>query len=307
MIFRKLKLFFLLVLAVNFAGAQELNARVTVNSSQVGTAVNKNVFQTLQTALITFLNNRKWTKDVFLVNEKIDCSFFLNLQPTNDVNVYTASLTIQAARPVFNTSYLSPLINFQDADVSFKYVEFQQLDFNENRVAGTDALMSNLTAIFAYYANMIIAFNYETFAPRGGDAYFLKAQNIVNNAPETRGIAGWKAFDGVRNRYWLVENMMNSRYSIIHDIYYGYYRQGMDKMFEDEAAARAGMLNVLNLLNTFNADNQNTMINQFFFQGKANELIKIFSKAPPQDKLRASDILQKIDITNANRYKDELK
>jgi len=303
----KFKLLFFLSLSLNFAKAQELNAKVTVNSSRVGTAVSKNVFQTLQTALTTFLNNRKWTKDVFLTNEKIDCSFFLNLQPTNDANVYTASLTIQAARPVFNTAYLSPIMNFQDEDIIFKYVEFQQLEFNENRVSGTDPLVSNLTAILAYYANIIIAFDYDSFSPRGGDPYFLKAQNIVNNAPETRGIAGWKAFDGTRNRYWLVENMMNSRYAIMHDIYYAYYRKGMDKMYEDENAARGEMLNVLNLLNNFNADNQSTMINQFFFQGKVNELVKIFSKAAPQDKLRASDMLQKMDITNANRYKNELK
>ncbi len=293
--------------SINLLTAQELNARVTVNSSRVGTTVNKNVFQTLQTALNTFLNNRKWTKDNFVVNEKIDCSFLLNLQPTNDANVYSASLTIQAARPIFNSTYLSPIINFQDEDLIFKYIEFQQLEFNENRVAGTDPLSSNLTAVFAYYANMILAFDYASFSQRGGDIYFLKAQNIVNNAPESRGIAGWKAFDGIRNRYWLVENMVNSRYAIVHDIYYAYYRTGLDKMYEDENNARKEMLNVLNLLSNFNADNPNTMINQFFFQGKANELIKIFSKAAQQDKLRAAEMLQKMDITNAARYKDELK
>lgn len=307
MIFKRLKGTIILLLTMHSINAQELNARVTVNSSRIGTAVNKNVFQTLQTALNTFLNNRKWSKDVFSVNEKIDCSFFLNLQPTNDANIYSASLTIQAARPVFNTAYLSPIINFQDEDVTFKYIEFQQLEFNENRVSGTDPLASNLTAVFAYYANIIIGFDYDSFSPRGGDAYFLKAQNIVNNAPEGRSISGWKAFDGKRNRYWLVENMMNSRYAIIHDIYHSYYRLGMDKMYEDENAARNEMLNVLNLLTSFNADNQNTMINQFFFQGKTNELIKIFSKSLPQDKLRAAELLQKLDITNATRYKDELK
>jgi hypothetical protein len=289
------------------AAAQELNARVTVNSTRVGTNVNKNVFQTMQTALNTFINNRKWTKDVFTTNEKIDCNFQLNLQTTPDANVYTASLTIQAARPVFNSTYLAPIINFQDEDIIFKYVEFQQLEFNENRVAGTDPLVANLTAVFAYYANMILAFDYASFSQRGGDVYFLKAQNIVNNAPESRGISGWKAFDGVRNRYWLVENMVNSRYAIMHDVYYSYYRAGLDKMYEDENTARQEMLKVLTLLNTFNADNPNTMINQFFFQGKANELIKIFSKAPQQDKARAAELLQKMDITNAGRYKEELK
>lgn len=297
----------LLLLNVKIVSAQELNARVTVNSSRVGTSVNKNTFQTLQNALTSFLNNRKWTTDNFLLSEKIDCNFLLNLQPTNDANVYSASLTIQAGRPIFNSSYLSPIINFQDVDFTFKYIEFQQLEFNENRVSGTDGLVSNLTATFAYYAYMIIGFDYESYAQRGGVPYFLKAQNIVNNAPESRGISGWKAFDGVRNRYWLAENMQNSRYAIMHDIYYDYYRKAFDKMFEDEVTARAEMMNVLNLLTNFNSDNINTMINQFFFQGKANELIKMFSKAPPQDKARASELLQKLDITNAARYKDEMK
>jgi hypothetical protein len=191
--------------------------------------------------------------------------------------------------------------------VVFKYVEFQQLDFNENRISGSDAQVSNLTAVLAYYVNMILAFDYDSFSLHGGDLYFQKAQNIVNNAPDGRAISGWKAFDGNRNRYWLVENMLNSRYAIMHDVYYNYYRLGMDKLYEDENQARAEVLNVLNLLNSFNTDNPNKMINQFFFQGKSTELIKLFSKAPQQDKLRASELLQKMDVTNANKYKDELK
>jgi len=304
---RKINLLVVLLLLAGSVSAQEFNARVTVVSNRIGPNVSQNVFRTLQTALNNFVNNRKWTTDVLAPNERIECNFLLNLEATNDLNVYNASLTIQAARPVFNTSYLSPIINFQDENIIFKYVEFQQLEFNENRVSGTDALVSNLTAVVAYYVNMILAFDYDSFAPRGGDLYFQKAQNIVNDAPDGRGIAGWKAFDGTRNRYWLVENMLNSRYTVMHDVYYNYYRMGMDKLYEDEAVARAEVLNVLNLLNNFNNDNPNKMINQFFFQGKSTELIKIFSKAPPQDKARASELLQKMDITNAAKYKDELK
>lgn len=287
--------------------AQELKATITVVSNQVGNSVNPGVFKTLQTALNNFLNNRKWTSDNFLPNEKIDCNFLLNLESAGETNVYNASLTIQAARPVYNSSYLSPIINFRDENVTFKYVEFQQIEFNENRVSGSDAQVSNLTAVLAYYINMILAFDYDSFSPRGGDLYFQKAQNIVNNAPDGRGISGWKAFDGVRNRYWLVENMLNSRYTIMHDVYYNYYRLGMDKFYEDENMARAEVMNVLNLLTNFNTENPNKMITQFFFQGKATELVKIFSKAPQQDKARASDLLQRMDITNANKYKDELK
>jgi hypothetical protein len=303
------KLFSLLLICFSstILKAQELKATVTIVSSQVGNTVNPTVFKSLQTALNNFMNNRKWTADNFLPNEKIQCNFLLNLEPTADANVYNANLTIQAARPVYNTSYLSPIINFRDENVTFKYVEFQQLDFNENRISGSDGTVSNLTAVFAYYAYMILGFDYDSFSLRGGDSYFQKAQNIVNNAPDGRGIAGWKAFDGSRNRYWLVENMLNSRYAIMHDVYYNYYRLGMDKMYEDENQARAEMLNVLNLLNNFNTDNPNKMINQFFFQGKSTEFIKLFSKAPQQDKLRASELLQKMDVTNANKYKDELK
>src|SRR6218665_2920804 len=287
--------------------AQELNSKVTVSATRVGNTVNRSTFTTLQTALTNFINNRKWSNESYAANEKIDCNFFLNLEQTSETNVYTASLTVQAARPAFNTSYLSPIINYKDDNVIFKYVEFQILEFNDNRVTGTDALVSNLTAIFAYYANLIIAFDKLSFAPHGGDAYFQKAQNIVNNAPDGRGISGWKPFDGIRNRYWLVENIINSRYNIIHDVYYNYYRNGMDKMYEDENAARKEMMNVLNLLNKFNTDNPNTMINQFFFQGKSGELIKIFSKAPPQEKAQARELLAKLDLTNALAYKEQLK
>ncbi len=295
------------IFTFSFANAQELNARVTVSAQQVTNNVNRSAFQTLQTALNNFLNNRKWTKDAYAQNEKIDCTFFLNVQSTEEANVYSGSLTIQAARPVFNTSYLSPIINFKDDDLNFKYVEFQQLEFNDNRVTGSDAQISNLTALFAYYANMIIAFDNESFAIRGGEASFLKAQNIVNNAPDGRGIKGWKAFDGIRNRYWLVDNMLNTRYAVMNDVYYNYYKLGLDKFYEDENAGRAEILNAINLLGVFNNDNPNTMINQFFFQGKSNELIRIFAKALPQDKAKAAELLSKMDITNANSYKEGLK
>lgn len=300
-------IFILLVFAFESSPAQELKAKITIVSNQVGNNINQNVFRTLQSALHLFINTRKWTTDTYQPNERIECQFLLNLQPTDDINVYNASLTVQAARPVYNTTYLSPIVNFKDDNIIFKYVEFQVLEFNENRISGSDALTSNLTAVIAYYAYMILAFDYDSYSLRGGDPYFQKAQNIVNNAPDGRGISGWKAFDGQRNRYWLSENMLNSRYTIMHDVYYNYYRLCMDKLYEDENAARAELLNVLNLLNNFITDNPNKMISQFFFQGKATELVKIFSKAPQQDKARASEMLQRLDITNAAKYKDELK
>lgn len=299
--------FLFLIFSTPVIKAQELRARMSVLSSRVANNVDKKTFQTLQTALDNFINTRKWTSDNFATQEKIDCSFLLNLQSTGDANVYKASLTIQSARPVFNSSYVCPLVNFQDNDIIFKYAEFQQLEFNDNRVSGTDALASNLTAVIAYYINIILGMDYDSFSQRGGDAYFQKAQNIVNNAPEGKDISGWKAFDGTRNRYWLVENLLNSKYTIIHDAIYDYYRLGMDKLYDEEANARIQMLNVLNILNNLNTENPNTMILQFFFEGKSQELINIFSKASPPDKARALEFLQKLDVPNAPKYKEALK
>jgi hypothetical protein len=286
--------------------AQELNGRVNVLSNRVANNVDKNSFQTLQTALIDFVNNRKWTNDVFAQKEKIDCSFLLNLESTGDANVYKASLTIQSSRPVFNTAYISPVINYIDNDIIFKYVQFQTLDFDDNRVSGADPLISDLTAIFAFYIDIILGMDYDSFSPRGGDVYFQKAQNIINNAPESSNITGWKAFDGTRNRYWLAENLLNSKYTIIHDAIYDYYRSGMDKLYDEEANARTQILNVLSMLNSFNSDNPNTMILPFFLQGKSQELINIFSKANPIDKAKALDLLEKIDVTNTSKNKEGL-
>ena len=155
----RIKFLLLLLVVSSTSIGQELNARVTVVTTRVSNNVNRNTFLTLQTALNNFLNNRKWTSETYAPNERIDCNFLINLESTSETNVYKGSLTIQAARPVFNTNYLSPIINYKDDDLTFKYIEFQQLDFNENRVTGTDALASNLTAVFAYYAYLIIGFD----------------------------------------------------------------------------------------------------------------------------------------------------
>ena len=303
----KIFLFFLLIFFTSLIHAQELRARVSVLSNRVANNVDKKAFQTLETALNNFVNNTKWTTDNFSTNEKIDCSFLLNLESAGDPNVYKATLTIQSGRPVFNSSYVSPMINYQDNDVVFKYVEFQQLEFNDTRVSGTDPLVSNLTAVFAYWIDMILGFDYDSFSMRGGNVYFQRAQNIVNNAPEGRNISGWKAFDGTRNRYWLAENLLNAKYSLFHEAIYDYYRLGMDKLYDQEAVGRTAILNVLSLLNTFNTENTATMILPFFFQAKTQELIQVFSKASPQDKAKALDFLKRLDPTSSNKYEAALK
>src|SRR6266496_3430500 len=209
---KKFLVVILFILPGFLAGAQELQARLSVLSSKVSTQVDKKVFQTLQAVLINFVNNRRWTNDVFQVNEKINCSFLISIDKDLGDNVYKATLTVQAARPAYNTSYESPLINFQDDNLTFRYVEFQPVEFNENRIQGSDPLAANLTAVLAYYVNIILGMDYDSFTPRGGDPYFQKAQYIVNNAPEGGDISGWKAFEGLRNRFKLAQGFTDSRF-----------------------------------------------------------------------------------------------
>jgi hypothetical protein len=287
--------------------AQEFQATVAVLANRVPSSVDHKMFQTLQSALNTFINNRKWSNETFQSNEKIVCNFLLNISQALDNNEFQASLTVQAARPVYNSTYTSPLINMIDENVIFRYVEYQSLDFSETRVQGSEPFAANLTATIAYYVYTILGLDFDTFSLRGGDPYFQKAENIVNNAPEGANIVGWKAFDGVRNRYWLMENLTNSKYALVHDAFYNYYRLGLDQMYETEITARSGILNALNQLNTVNAETPNIMIIQFFFQGKSNEISKVFKKGTPDEKSRALDLLAKLDIGNINLYKQDLQ
>ncbi len=297
-------LFFFLIFSITTAYAQELQGKVSVAANRVSTQVDKKVFQTLQTALTNFINNRKWTNDTYQPQEKIKCNFLLSIDQELGSNTYKATMTVQAARPIYNSSYESPIVNFQDNDVTFRYVEFQPVEFNETRIQGNDPLAANLTAIVAYYVNIILGLDYDSFSPRGGDPFFQKAQNIVVNAPENQQIVGWKAFDGLRNRFKLVEGLIDNRYTLVHDAIYSYYRSGMDKMVEDEQAARTGILTALNHLSAVNKSNPNSMIMQFFFQGKSNELVQLFAKADQQTKSTARDLLTKLDLTNVSAYKE---
>jgi hypothetical protein len=149
--------------------------------------------------------------------------------------------------------------------------------------------------------------NFDSYSLRGGDLYFQKALNIVNNAPEGNAIAGWKAFDGPRNRYTLIENLTNAKYAQFHDAIYDYYRQGLDQMYDKETDGRTGMLNTLSMLNTINSANPNLMYMDVFFLGKSNELANAFKRGTPDEKVRALDYLSRLDVSNTNKYKQALQ
>ena len=305
---QQILIFFCFLAQFSSVDAQELNARVKVLDNQLPNTVERRIFRTLESSLTSFINKRKWTADNFKPAERIECQFLINLSKVTDQNTYSGTITIQAGRPVYQSSYVSPIVNYQDPNFDFKYVEGQPMEFNENRVSGSDPMVSNLTAVMAYYVYIILGFDYVSFAQRGGDIYFQKALNIVNNAPDASRISGWKSFENNnRNRYWLSENLMNNRYALIHDVYYTYFRKGLDKLYEDEGTARTEILNALLNLDNLNRETPNLMVVQFFMLGKSAELIGIFKKAAPADRNRAAEILSRVDVTNANKYKQELK
>jgi hypothetical protein len=301
---KRIPVLLIVLLLTGYARSQEIQARFTVMSNKVSSKVDKKIFNSLQTTLTNFINGRKWTRDGFQTNERIQCNFLLNIDQELGNNMYKAKLTVQAARPIFSSTYESPIINFIDDEVAFRWIEFQPVEFNENRIQGNDPGAANLPAVVAYYINIILGFDYGSFSLRGGDEYFKKAWNIVNNAPESGEISGWKSLDGLRNRYWLAENLNNNRFALMHDAVYSYYRSGMDLFYENEDEARSGIMNCLNFLNTVNGENPNSMILQFFFQGKSAELVKVFSRANPELKTRARELLTKLDISNSTAYKE---
>jgi hypothetical protein len=303
----KIFLFCFLILIVSETRAQELQANISINASRVPTTIDHKIFRTLQTALSNFVNGRKWSNETFQSNEKITCNFLINISQSLDNNEFNATLTVQASRPIYNSTYQSPLINYLDENVIFRYVEFQTIDFSESRVQGNEPVAANLPAVLAYYIYTILGLDFDSFSLRGGDAYFQKAENIVNNSPEATEIIGWKAFDGIRNRYWLMENLTNSKYALVHDAFYNYYRLGLDQMYDKEIDARGAILNSLNQFNTVNTETPGAMILPFFFQGKANELANIFKKGSIDEKARALDVLSKMDIANTNLYRQYLQ
>ncbi len=292
---------------VRIAFSQELQARVTINAGAINNTIDKKIFTTLQNQLNDFLNGHKWSGDSYKTNEKVACSFLLELKSIVEPNVYSASLIIQAARPVYGSSYQSPLINYQDQDFTFKYIQYQPIEFNDNNVQQSNPLVGNLSAVFAYYAYTILGLDYDSFSPKGGDSYFQKALNIINNAPEASNIKGWKLFDGLRNRYWLNENLVNNKYNIIHDINYLYYRNGLDSLSTNDTKARKNILGSLIKLQAFNQENSGTAIVQLFMQSKAIELIGIAKNLPFDDKARAIDLFTTLDVPGAQKYRDALK
>lgn len=286
--------------------AQEILAEVSINHQRIQN-VDKKIFQQLESGLQEFINTKKWTKDQYQNHEKITCKFNFNIMGVEDNTTFKATLNITAGRPVFGTSYESPIFTYREQaeDFIFKYDIGQPILYDDNRIAGNDALASNLTAILAYYIYIILGLDYDSFSPLGGNEHFKKAQYIVQNAPTHSSIAGWdnKGSQVRRSRFTLIEQYLNPRFEKFRPAWYTYHRQGLDMMKDSMTTAQNNILGVIPELHTLNKENPNAFLLQVFFNSKSQELLNIMSQIPNDRRKEYVDMLSVMDIANAAKYK----
>lgn len=294
-----------LLLSLGFAmQAQELNCKVSINSEKMQ-GVAPEVFTAMQRAVSEFMNNRKWSNDEFATNERIDCQVQITLtanKVNGDPDIYSATMNVQSSRPVFNSGYVTTMFNTMDRDVAFKFNQFSPLQFDDNRVSGTEPIASNLSAILAYYAYIIVGLDYDSFSPNGGTPYFKKAQNVVNNAPDQKAVAGWKAVEGTRNRYWLVDQLLNTRFQDLRTYWYTMHRESLDSMFNKPDVARNRILGGLRKVYQVNRENPTSMLMQVFFAAKSEELLHMVSNTPKSERGPYIALLATMDVPNATKY-----
>ncbi len=285
----------LLLIGVALSGySQELRCNVTVSAYSIQGA-NQNLFRTMQSDLYDFMNNRKWTEHVYSYDEKIRCNIMIRLDEQISADEFKGSIQVQLTRPVFNSSYTSTVLNIKDNDFHCKYVEFQPLEFNET------SNRDNLTNIMAFYAYVILGFDYDTFSEEGGTEFFQKAQAIVNNS-QNLPQKGWKAYESERNRYWLIENVLNKSYSSFRSCMYNYHRNGLDLMESRVEEGRANIADALRDIQKVFRRRPSTYILQMFFDAKSDELVNIFSKSYPDERNRVMAILNEVDPSNGSKY-----
>lgn len=278
--------------------SQELNFSVKINTQKVQKA-DPVIFETLTQTMLEFLNNQKWTDDIFQLDEKINCNLLLTIQEEVSETGFKAELAIQSSRPVFNSNYETPLLNYIDKEVSFSYQQFQPLQFSRN------TYNDNLSAILSFYVYVILGLDYDSYEPRGGENYFQIAQEIVNNIPQgvADANAGWRSLDGDRNRYWMIENILSPRVRIFRESFYNYHRQGLDYMADDVEKGRQTIKTALEAIVGVTKSYPNSMIIQMFANSKANEIIEIYKMSPSEERTIISQILSGLDPANANRYR----
>ncbi len=288
-----LALFFNLVLF-----GQELNCMVQVNSGQVQSS-DKTIFEQLQRDAFEFMNSRQWTNYKFKQSERIECNILINVSAWDNIENFTATIQVQSRRPAYNSSYNTVMLNHLDKDFTFKYMMGTPIEYIEN------TFTTNLAAVLAYYAYVIIGLDFDSFMPNGGNQFYDKAQGIVNtaqNAPDK----GWKAFESQRNRYWLVENLLNPTYADMRTGIYQYHRTGLDMMADEISAGRQAITDAMTNFQKVYRQRPGLFYITIFMTAKSDELVNIFTPAPPAEKVRIVAILKNLDPANSSKYNDIL-
>ena len=278
--------------------AQEFNAKVVVNTPQLQTADPK-IFNTLQTSIRDMFNNTKWTEDEFEPEERIEVTLTLNITEETSATSFKANLAINASRPVYNSNYETVIFNYQDQDIQFSYEEYQPVEFSKN------VFQDNLSSILGFYAYTILGLDYDSFSELGGDNYFQEAQNIVSTIPSNvaRTVGGWTSIEsGQRNRYWLIENILNPRMIPYRKAMYLYHRGGLDRMADDLGSAVTACATAITQIAEAHKAYRNTLIVQIFTLSKGTEILQIFTGADQTQKQRVYKAMVQIDAANASKY-----
>lgn len=275
-----------------FTQAQQLNCTVTINTERLPNP-NQQVFKTLQTSLSEFVNKTDWTGSVLKQNERINCSMYITLS-SNSSDQFTGTIQVQSSRLIFNSTYSSPVLNYNDKDFNFRYTEYEPLLFNPT------TFDSNLVSVVSFYSYMILGIDADTFQMGGGNQYFETAQNIANVAQQG-GSKGWSQSDGVQNRYFLINDMVSPMYSDLRQTVYGYHT-GLDGMNVDLKASKekikAALLNLLKL----NSVKPNAFLTRVFFDAKSDEIVSIFSGGPSIPVGDLTDMLNKVSPLNSTKW-----
>lgn len=284
----------LLLLLLSFSvKGQELSATVQVNYSQI-TDANTQIFKTLETSVTEFVNNTRFTNRNFERNERIDCVFFINITAYQS-NSFDATLQVQSSRPIFNSSYLSPVLNFNDKNFGFSYTEFQNMVYNP------ESYTSNLISVISFYANIIIGMDADTYEFEGGTPYYDVALRIASAAQQS-GYKGWSQQDGNQNRYFLINDILSNTYRDFRQALYDYHRLGMDIMADNSKEGKEKIIEAINTLSKVNKARPNAFLTRVFFDAKSDEVVSIFSAGPMVTLTGLVDTLNKISPLNSAKW-----
>ncbi len=278
--------------------AQEFNCTIQLNSDQVQ-GTNKAVFNTLQKSLSDFVNNRQWTDLNFTLDEKIECSMTINVKKL-DGEIFTADITVQARRPVYNSSYFTTLLNHKDNDFTFQYKEFDILELNENSIS------SNLTAVISYYLYVILGLDMDSYGKLAGTPFFQKAEQIVNMA-QSIDMPGWKAFESTKNRYSMINNLTDESFKKFRNYYYEYHRLGLDEMTDNLQNARSRILKGLVVVRDANRARPASALVPAFIDSKSDELFQLMQGGEKEENKAAVAILTDINPALASKFENLIK